>query len=145
MCGKQHLSSSPCQATDIGRETKSTRKSVSAGTIRYRQLLLRSWSKDQTVIAMSSGEAGLYAACRPRERKKYGSRVDSASRCHGTASGCQGCWNIGWQGLEKVRHPELSYLWLQAAVQGKHVTLEKVQSESNEKVHRDEGDREGHT
>ena len=42
---------------------KSTRKSVSAGNIRYGQYLLRSWSKDQTVIAMSSGRAELYAAC----------------------------------------------------------------------------------
>ena len=40
----------------------STRKSVSAENVRYGQHLLRSWSKDQTVIAMSSGEAELYAA-----------------------------------------------------------------------------------
>ena len=50
---------------------KSTRKSVSDGNIRFGQHLLRSWSKDQTVTAMSSGEAELYAA----------------SRCHGVASG----------------------------------------------------------
>ena len=42
---------------------KGTRKSVSAGNIRYRQHLLRSWSQDQTVIAMSCGEAELYVAC----------------------------------------------------------------------------------
>ena len=39
------------------------RKSVSAGNIRYGQHLLRTWSKDQTVTAMSSGEEELYAAC----------------------------------------------------------------------------------
>ena len=42
---------------------KSTRKSVSAGHIRYGQHLIRSWIKDQTDIAMSSGEPELYAAC----------------------------------------------------------------------------------
>ena len=42
---------------------KSTRKSVSPGDVRYGQHLLRSWSQDQTVIAMSSGEAELYVAC----------------------------------------------------------------------------------
>ena len=41
---------------------RNTRKSVSAGSFPYGQHVLRSWSKDQTVIAMSSGEAELYAA-----------------------------------------------------------------------------------
>ena len=41
---------------------KSTRKSVSAGNMRYGQHLLRSWSKDETVVTMGSGEAALYAA-----------------------------------------------------------------------------------
>ena len=39
------------------------RKSVSAGNIPCGQHVLRSWSKDHTVIAMSSGEAELFAAC----------------------------------------------------------------------------------
>ena len=71
---------------------KSTRKSVSAGNIRSSQHLLRSWSKDQTVIAMSSGKAELYAAC----------MAGSASRRHGTASGCQcGHWNHWQAGIGK--------------------------------------------
>ena len=41
---------------------KSTRQSVSAGNIRYGQHLLRTESKDQTVVAMSSGEADLCVA-----------------------------------------------------------------------------------
>ena len=35
---------------------------------------------------------------------------------------------IGRQGLVKVRHPDLSFLWLQAAVGGKQVVLRKVQA-----------------
>ena len=46
-----------------GRNRSCARKSVSAGNIRYGQRLHRRWSKDQTVIPMSSGEAELYAAC----------------------------------------------------------------------------------
>ena len=42
---------------------RKTRKSGSSGNIRFGHHLLRSWSKDQSVIAMSSGEAELYAAC----------------------------------------------------------------------------------
>ena len=42
---------------------KSTRKSVPAGNIRCYQHLLRNWSMDWTVFAVSSAEAELYAAC----------------------------------------------------------------------------------
>ena len=38
---------------------------------------------------------------------------------------------IGRLGLWKLRHLDLSYLWLQSAVRGKQVNLKKVQSESN--------------
>ena len=38
---------------------------------------------------------------------------------------------IGRQGLGKLRHLDLSYLWLQSAVQRNHVNLKKVQSENN--------------
>ena len=38
---------------------------------------------------------------------------------------------IGRQGLGKVRHLDLSYLWLQAAVRGKQVVLRKVLSGDN--------------
>ena len=38
---------------------------------------------------------------------------------------------IGMQGLEKVKHIDLRYLWLQAVVRGKQVDLKKVQSEMN--------------
>ena len=38
---------------------------------------------------------------------------------------------IGRQGLGKIRHLDLSYLWLQAAVRGKQVVLRKVQSGDN--------------
>ena len=38
---------------------------------------------------------------------------------------------IGRQGLEKLRHLDLSYLLLHSAARGKQVILKKVQSESN--------------
>ena len=43
---------------------RKTRKSVSSGNIRFGHHLLRSWSKDHSVIAQSTGEAGLYATCK---------------------------------------------------------------------------------
>ena len=46
---------------------------------------------------------------------------------------------IGRQGLRKLRHSDLSYAWLQAAVRGKLATLKKVQHGRSQ----DEGAREG--
>ena len=49
---------------------------------------------------------------------------------------------IGREGLGKLRHLDLTYLWLQSAVQGKQVNLKKEQSEQHGRS-RDEGGREG--
>ena len=58
---------------------------MSAGNTRCGQHLLRSWSKDQTVIAMSSGEAELYAACMAAQQamgteniaREFGAHLDA--------------------------------------------------------------------
>ena len=79
---------------------------MSAGNVRYGQHLLRSWSKDQTVIAMSTGEAELYAACMAAQQAmgtENMARVGSASRRHGTASGRQGShWNHWQAGIGEI-------------------------------------------
>ena len=130
---------------------KSTRKSVSAGNIRYGQHLLRSWSTDETVIAMSSGEGELYAACMAAQQairtenmaRELGLHLD-AMELQVDAHGALGV--IGRQGLGKLRHLDLSYLWLQSVVRGKQVNLKKVQSDTVRQQHgrsRDESAREG--
>ena len=108
---------------------KSTKKSVSAGNIRCGQHLLRSWSKDQTVIAMSSGEAELHAACMAAQQamgtenmaREVGVHLDTMELQVGAIAAIG---IIGRQGLGKLRHLDVSHLWLQ-------VNLKKVQSESN--------------
>ena len=110
---------------------KSTRKSVSAGNIRYGQHLFRSWSKDHTVMAME-----LHAACVAAQEalgteimaRELGVRLD-AMELQAGANAAIG--TIGRQGWGKLRHLDLSNLWLQSVVRGKHVNLKKVQSESN--------------
>ena len=109
---------------------------MSAGNIRYGQHLLRSWSEFQTVVAMSSGETELYAVCMAAEQamgtdsmaRELGVSLDAMELRVG-ANAAIGI--IGNQGLVKLRHLDLSYLWLQSAVRGKQVILKKVQSESN--------------
>ena len=88
---------------------KSTRKSVSAGNIRCGQHLLLSWSKDQTVVAMSSGEAELYAACMAAQHamgtesmaRELGVHLD-ATELQGHANAAIGI--IGRQGSGNLRH-----------------------------------------
>ena len=99
-------------------------------------ILLRSCSKDQSVIALSSGEAELHAACMAAQQAMG---IESMAREQGVdldAMELQVDANpaigiIGRQGLGKVRHLGLSYLWLQAAVRCKQVVLRKVQSGDN--------------
>ena len=43
---------------------RESRKSISGGAISYGGGLVKSWSKEQPVVALSSGEAELYAANR---------------------------------------------------------------------------------
>ena len=71
--------------------------------------LLRSWSKDQTVIAMGSGDTELYAACMATQQamgtdsvaRELGLRLD-AMEVQVDANSAIGF--IGREGLEKVRH-----------------------------------------
>ena len=78
--------------SDWARERK-TRKSVSSGNIRFGHHLLRSWSKDQSVIALSSGEAELlrsmHGCAAGHGNRKHGTRTKSLSRRDGTASRCK--------------------------------------------------------
>ena len=96
---------------------------------------LKTWGKDQSVVAMSSGEAELYAA-------NYGAAqalgMQSMAKDLGIemtiellidAKATMGI--INRQGLGKVRHIEVQHLWLQSAVKEKRIKLSKVSSEEN--------------
>ena len=145
--GKQHQTDSLCKATLIGQETRARRKSVSAGNIRCGQHLLRSWSTDQTVIAMSSGEAELYAACMAAQQAmgtENMARESGVHLGHGTASGRQcGHWNHWQTGIGTIETSGPDLLVAAVSCAGKQVNLKKVQSESNMADLRTMGAREG--
>ena len=96
---------------------RSKRKSVSVGNIRYGQHLLRhchGLRRSRIVRCVQGNMAG-------HGNGQHDSRVGSASRCRGelqvNASAAIGI--SGRQGMGTVRQLDLSYLWLQEAVQGK--------------------------
>ena len=90
----------------------------------------------QAVKAMNSGESELCAAYMAVQQaigtesmaRELGVHLDAMELQVGanTAIGI-----VGRQGLGNLRHIDLSYLWLQAAVRGKQVDPKKLQSESN--------------
>ena len=114
---------------------KCTRRSVSGGALMLGKHLIKTWSKQQTVVALSSAEAELYA----------GSKAGSE------AIGMQ-TWlhDLGWQvpvrmhmdsssalslihreGLGKAKHISIQYLWLQDAVKHGRMVCLKIAGESN--------------
>ena len=112
-----------------------TRKSTSGGALMVGAHSIKTWSKDQSVVALSSGEAELYAA-------NYGGAqalgLKSMMKDLGVtakidllidAKATMGI--ISRQGLGKVRHIEVQDLWLQGAIKDKRMKLSKVPGEEN--------------
>ena len=113
----------------------STRRSTSGGCALLGQCLIKHWSKTQTTISLSSGEAEL----------------------HGIAQGCAQALglqsllrDIGWElkiqvwsdataaigiarrkGLGEIRHLDCTDLWVQDKIRSKQILLQKVLGAEN--------------
>ena len=97
--------------------------------------MIKSWSKQQTVIALSSGEAELYAAGRGA-REGIGMQsiarelgYDMAVETHIDASAAEGMMQR--RGLGKLRHVEVQELWVQHANQRGKFVVRKIGSKDN--------------
>ena len=114
---------------------RESRKSTSGGAITWGCHTIKTWSTTQQTIALSSGEAELYAL------------VKGAAQSHGIASmlwdfgievGCTVCTDasaaIGMvhrQGLGKTRHIDVQYLWVQKDVYDGKIAVVKVGTDAN--------------
>ena len=113
----------------------STRRSTSGGCAMVGQCLVKHWSKTQTTISLSSGEAEL----------------------HGIAAGCAQALglqsllkDLGWdlqinvwsdataaigiarrKGLGKIRHLDCTDLWVQDKIRSKQISLQKMLGADN--------------
>ena len=114
---------------------RATRKSTSGGALQVAGLTVKTWSVNQKNIALSSGEAELYAANRGAAEaiglKSIGHdfldtlyivRHVDANAAIGIASR---------RGLGKIRHIETQELWLQEHVRSGNITLVKVPGSEN--------------
>ena len=108
-----------------------TRKSTTGGCVSaINGHLLKSWSKNQSVVATSSGEAELYAATKCGAEllgirsigEDLGFKMDIELKFDANAT-------IGMlhrTDLGKMRHVDVSELWLQSVVKNKKILLKKV-------------------
>jgi hypothetical protein len=112
-----------------------TRKSTSGGAVMIGKHLIRAWSSTQSVIALSSGEAELYAIVKAtaqgigmtsmmmdfEDDKRLTVKTDSSA----AIGMCQR------RGLGKVKHIAVQNLWLQDKVNTGNLFVEKVPGETN--------------
>ena len=114
---------------------KVSRKSTSGGILMIGEHLIKSWSSTQPVIALSSGEAELYALVKAAAQAKglcslladFG--FESQISVHTDSIAAIGI--VHRRGLGKTRHIEVQYLWVQDNVNRKAMKVEKIGTKEN--------------
>ena len=112
-----------------------SRKSTSGGVIAIGQHVLKAYSSTQGVVALSSGEAELYALVRAASMAigmvsmaaDFGEEWAISIKTDSSAA--QGM--VYRQGLGKVRHLDVQQLWIQDRVARKQLAIEKVLGTEN--------------
>ena len=109
---------------------RATRKSTSCGMVFRGHHLIKSWSSNQQIVALSSGEAELYALTKGAAQTlgivsmahDLGETLKAVVRCDSSAA-----LAISQRvGLGKVRRLEARRLWIQEKVRNKEVKIEKM-------------------
>ena len=96
---------------------------------------IKTWAKLQSVVARSSAEAELYAACKAGSEtlgsQAYMKELGWArgARLHIDSSSALSL--IHKTGLGQAKHIEIQHLWLQGAVKSGRLTAEKVHTDLN--------------
>ena len=109
---------------------RETRRSTSGGCIMFRGVCLKVWSTTQKHIALSSGEAEYYAAVKGGTEALFVQAlcldlgIHVGVKVFTDSSACKGVCNR--DGLGKLRHLDLQYLWLQEAVRSGRLQIKKV-------------------
>jgi hypothetical protein len=112
-----------------------SRRSMSGGCLMRGKHMIKCWAKSQHVIALSSGEAELYA-CTRASSESIGLRsamsdmgMNAKIKVHVDANAAIGM--IMKEGLSGVRHIDTQYLWAQEAVRDGRLKVVKVDGKLN--------------
>ena len=114
---------------------KATARSTSGGIAMMGWHSIKTWSTTQTVVALSSGEAELYSLTKGAAQtlglialaKDLGVTMDGT--LHTDASAALGI--VAREGLGKLRHVNVQYLWIQDRIRGGALTAQKVAGVDN--------------
>ena len=114
---------------------KRTRKSTTGGVMMFGNACLCSWSRTQSVQALSSAEAEFYAVgtgiveglCMQQLLRELDIHVKLVVHTD-SSSGKSYCERLG---VGRMKHIELRYLWVQSCVKNGRVQLRKVATADN--------------
>ena len=112
-----------------------TRKSTSGGVVMLGNHFVKLWSSTQSVIALSSGEAEYYGLVKGASigigvqsmLREFGVEVPVV--VHTDSSAAKGIGSR--RGLGRLRHIELSELWVQDMVANGRISIRKVKGTEN--------------
>ena len=114
---------------------KATRKNVSRGVLQIGNAVVKTWSSTQTVIALSSGEAELYATNKGAAQAMglqsmlTDTGISLEIRLFTDSSTAKAI--VKRTGLAKIRHIDVNELWLQQKVKDKVLTHKKIKNVYN--------------
>ena len=110
-------------------------KSTSGGAIMWGNHTCKTWSTTQQTVALSSGEAELYALTKVAAQvlgimailRDFGDKVEAVLHTDSTAA----MGMVYREGLGRTRHIQVQYLWIQERVRNKELGMKKVDTKSN--------------
>ena len=112
-----------------------TRKSTSGGIMMLGDHVIKSWSSNQSVIALSTGEAELYAINKSAATGMGGQSImndlETKLDLRVFTDATTGKSLASRRGLCKVRHIAVNELWIQHHVHEKMITLVKIKNKFN--------------
>ena len=112
-----------------------TRKSTSGGVLFNGDHMVKHWSKLQSGVALSSGEAELYACNKSATESLVFKQLcvdlgdNKSIHCHVDASACKGM--VMREGAGKAKHIDVAELWLQEKITEGRLVVHKVARERN--------------
>ena len=112
-----------------------SRKSTTGGCLTWNGHLVKSWCRNQSTVATSSGEAELYAATKCGSEllglKSFAADLGLKVEFQLNAGANATIGMLNRIGLGKMRHVEVCDLWMQGVVRGRRIDLRKVSGVKN--------------
>ncbi len=114
---------------------KATARSTNGGAARFGWHTIKTWSSTQTIVALSSGEAELYSLTKGAAQTlgllslaaDFG--ISAEGQLHTDATATLGI--VQREGLGKLRHVNVQYLWIQDRIRGGELSACKVPGTEN--------------